>query len=342
MIVKNEEGFIAQAIRSAVKYLKIRGIVVADTGSTDKTREIAAAEGAKVFDFEWCDDFSKARNFAAQNAESDWIFALDADEAVTEADGAVIARFIRDSRNIGAVSVVDAGNKNHTHIPRLYNRTEYAFDGTVHEQIKPHKDWDYAKFIQNIPITLHHYGYDPKIIEKQDKFTRNERLLLNELKRRPNDGYILYQLGKQYFVSGCDLAKACGYFEEALAGGADIGAEYVYDLVECYGYALINTNRDKNAFDLIVKYSEHYNSRARYRFLSALVFQNNGLLQEALDYFASCIGAKDADYQGITSFMPRYNIGVIYECAGLLEDARRMYRQCGGYPPAKTRLAGLE
>jgi tetratricopeptide (TPR) repeat protein len=61
-------------------------LIVVDTGSTDGTKEIAAALGAKVFDFPWTDDFSSARNFSLSRATGDWILVIDADETISPRD----------------------------------------------------------------------------------------------------------------------------------------------------------------------------------------------------------------------------------------------------------------
>ena len=80
MIVKNEEELLARCLNS-VKDL-VDEIVIVDSGSTDKTLEIAKSFGAKIFYFEWCNDFSKARNFAFSKATSDYILWLDADDVM--------------------------------------------------------------------------------------------------------------------------------------------------------------------------------------------------------------------------------------------------------------------
>ncbi|MFH1827905.1 MAG: glycosyltransferase, partial [Nanoarchaeota archaeon] len=61
-------------------------IIIVDTGSTDKTKEIAARFTDKIYDFEWCDDFAAARNKSLKHATSDWILVLDADEVVSKED----------------------------------------------------------------------------------------------------------------------------------------------------------------------------------------------------------------------------------------------------------------
>src|SRR3990167_5438874 len=84
MIVKNEEKYLEQCLNS-VKDL-VDEIIIVDTGSTDKTKEIWKkfdfAHKIKFFDFKWIDDFSAARNESLKHAAKDWILVLDADEVL--------------------------------------------------------------------------------------------------------------------------------------------------------------------------------------------------------------------------------------------------------------------
>lgn len=80
MIVKNEEKVLSRCL-DCVKFFADE-LVIVDTGSSDKTREIARKYTEKVYDFEWCDDFSLARNFAFSKASCDYIMWLDADDVV--------------------------------------------------------------------------------------------------------------------------------------------------------------------------------------------------------------------------------------------------------------------
>ena len=92
MIVKNEEAHLGKCLIS-VKDIADEMIVV-DTGSSDKTREIAAAFGARVFDFVWTDDFSEARNYSLAQAAGDWILVLDGDETLSPDDHAALAKIV--------------------------------------------------------------------------------------------------------------------------------------------------------------------------------------------------------------------------------------------------------
>ena len=82
MIVKNEEANLPACLES-VRDL-FHEVIVVDTGSTDRTKEIAASFGARVFDFPWVDNFAAARNAALDHATGDWIFWMDADDRLDE------------------------------------------------------------------------------------------------------------------------------------------------------------------------------------------------------------------------------------------------------------------
>ena len=84
MIVKNEEEVLARCLACVTSFAD--EIIVVDTGSTDKTKEIAAGFTDKLYDFAWCDDFSKARNYSFSKATQDFIMWLDADDVMEEED----------------------------------------------------------------------------------------------------------------------------------------------------------------------------------------------------------------------------------------------------------------
>src|SRR5262249_33980822 len=82
MIVRDEEANLPACLASAADL--VDEVVVVDTGSTDRTREVAARFGARVFDFPWVDDFAAARNESLRHATGDWVFWMDADDRLDE------------------------------------------------------------------------------------------------------------------------------------------------------------------------------------------------------------------------------------------------------------------
>ena len=84
MIVKNEEAVLARCLDSLKGLMD--EIIIVDTGSTDRTKEIARQYTALVYDFSWCDDFAAAKNFAISKATNPYVMILDSDEFLENID----------------------------------------------------------------------------------------------------------------------------------------------------------------------------------------------------------------------------------------------------------------
>ncbi|KPK88389.1 hypothetical protein AMJ80_11125, partial [bacterium SM23_31] len=84
MIVKNEENMLAECIESFRE--AVDEIVIVDTGSTDKTVEVAKEYRVGLFHHKWKDDFSEARNFSISKVTGDWVMTIDADERLARED----------------------------------------------------------------------------------------------------------------------------------------------------------------------------------------------------------------------------------------------------------------
>lgn len=95
MIVKNEAYFLARCLTAVKDY--VDEIILVDTGSTDNTKSIAAQFTDKIYDFEWIDDFSAARNYALDRASCAWILVLDADEWMEDRHAQSLPQIIADT-----------------------------------------------------------------------------------------------------------------------------------------------------------------------------------------------------------------------------------------------------
>ena len=153
MIVKNEEDVLERCLESAAG--AVDEIVIVDTGSTDRTREIAARFTGKIFDFPWRNDFSAARNESFSRASMDYCLWLDADDVLLEADQAAFLA-LKEALD-PSVSVVMApyhtGFDENGHVTFSYyrerlirNRAGMRWEGAVHEAIAPVGKILYADF----------------------------------------------------------------------------------------------------------------------------------------------------------------------------------------------------
>ncbi len=336
-IVKDEERFLERALKSIRPYAK--EIVVLDTGSSDASVSIAGRYADTLGRFEWTGDFSAARNACADLASHDWIFTMDADEEVVLFDANSVWQALQaNPRAVGRYSVrnlSDSADAAVAAVTRVYDRRFFRYEGAIHEMLMP-LDETTARELFGVPAVLAHYGYSKEVAKAKNRTARNRELLLMELGRNPSDAYYRYQLGKNYNYAG-EKEAACEAFAQALSLENDVRKEYIADLIECYGNALLDLQRYDEAAKLLRFEGELPAVRNQFSF--GMINMNAGRFDEAVACFKRCIASGGAE--PIETSMPRYNIGVIYECTGKIDEARDMYAACGNFLPARSRLKAL-
>lgn len=343
MIVKNEESNLARCLGNVRN--KVDEIVIVDTGSTDNTKEIATRYTKKVYDFEWCDDFAAARNYSISKAENDWILILDADEVVNYFNKKSLTKFMTESKEkagrinrLNSFEDISGRKKYFERVNRFFNKKYFRYEGIIHEQVVRIDGEDYLT--TDIDIAANHIGYEKEILNKTNKIDRNKKLLQRAIADNRVDPYLYYQLGKTFFMEK-NYLEAANNFEMSIKLGIDIKYEYVEDLIESYGYALINSERYEAALTL-KKYEEEYKNIADYNFVMGLIYMNNAKFEEAVNKFIQCQNAKECKIEGVNSYQANYNIAVIYECLGIHNEAVKYYKKCGNYEPAVKRLKILK
>ncbi len=340
IITKNEREKLHKCL-SAIKDYDCE-IVVVDTGSTDGTKEMAAEFTENIYDFRWCDNFATARNFAADKATNDLILMIDSDEYVTEFDIARVMKVIaKHPQALGRIKRNNVINDNgeerivNEYISRVYRKSEFEYEGRIHEQlVDKQRTYEYENY--ELPITVLHDGYSGDVQDKRAKAERNIKLLLLDLEERPDDTYVLYQLGKSYYMAA-DYENALEYFDIALGYDVNPKLEYVIDMVETYGYTLLNLKMYDVALQLYGVYKE-FGDCADFKILMGLIFMNNMMFDEAVKEFLGATKYSDARTVGANSFIAYYNAGVIKECLGDKALAKEYYLKAGEYPKAKARL----
>lgn len=214
MIVRNEERYLPDCLASAGPF--VDEIVIVDTGSTDRTAEIAAAAGARVFHEEWRDDFAAARNRALRHASGDWILVLDADERLAGNSGQAMRDLIKTSNVVAYLVKLECPTNGGSALgtipirwlPRLFrNGVGARYEGVIHECLLPSLRGK-GKVIYSA-MTLEHLGYLHTHEVMQAKATRNLRLLQDQVARTPEDSLTWIQLAEtQMTLSQQDQAIA--------------------------------------------------------------------------------------------------------------------------------------
>jgi glycosyltransferase involved in cell wall biosynthesis len=205
MIVRDEERSLARCLNSL--HEAVDQIVILDTGSTDGTIEIARRYGAEVHHFDWCDDFAAARNAALEHSRADWNLMLDADEWLVGGLASLGPATIPPLRGgpakfCGCIQIADEGEpeaRRRSFIPRLLPRG-VRYRGRVHEQPVT------GLPLVRLPVLVLHDGYSAEHLKRKEG--RNVSLLRQEIDIRPDDPYLLYQLGRQYLTMGDNAAAA--------------------------------------------------------------------------------------------------------------------------------------
>lgn len=343
IIAKNEEARIERLLTSLQPYHF--EIVIVDTGSTDRTKELAAQYTNKIFDFVWCNDFSKARNFSLQMASNDWILMMDCDEWIESIDAEELDYF-RKHLSQAAGSVIRrnlVGNPNHPSVSidyteRFFSRKRYHYTRTIHEQLTP----KYGKVLETylLNFTICHDGYLMSETQRIAKAQRNISLLQGELQQTPDDPYILYQLGKGYEMLP-DLPAACLYYEQALQQELDPSLAYTQALVIAYGEDLLAQGLAEKALALTTLYPA-YATTADFIYLMGTIYLHNKQYEQALDEFEKAITYDTAKKEGANSFLAYYEIGKILSMISEWDMARRYFTLCGSYPPALQALKVLD
>jgi glycosyltransferase involved in cell wall biosynthesis/tetratricopeptide (TPR) repeat protein len=207
LITKNEEAFLPQCLRS-VRALASQ-IVVVDTGSTDRTIDIAKEFGAEVHSFAWCDDFSAARNAALEHATGDWVLIIDADEELMPEQAEVIAREIRAATVMGyRLPIIERGHEQEgcSYVPRLFrNAPGLFFVGRIHEQVFSSiqvrcQQWGLKHQLGK--TALLHHGYTGEVMASRNKIERNLRLLEQAVEEMPEEPNLIMSLGLELVRSG--------------------------------------------------------------------------------------------------------------------------------------------
>ena len=200
MIVKNEEKTLARCLDSLHGLMD--EIIIVDTGSTDSTKEIAAKYTDKVYDFEWVDDFSAARNFAFSKATKDYIYTADADEVL---DAENWAKFDILKRNlIDDIEIVQMiyGNQ-------LDNGTAYNYDAELRPKLfKRQRTFTWIEPVHE-KMRLDPLVYDSDIVitHKPEGLHsgRDYRIFLKEFNEgRKLSKHLHHMYAMELFISGSD------------------------------------------------------------------------------------------------------------------------------------------
>lgn len=325
IITKNEEENIGKCIRSVSGIAD--EVIVVDTGSTDKTKQIAGDYGAHVEEFVWCDDFSAARNKSLELATGEWILILDADEELPESSCSILlADLERPEVMAYRLPLIDVGREEdgRSFVPRLFrNAPGLFFAGRIHEQVFSsvevrRAEWGLSN--QFSEAVLKHYGYSEQMTFSRDKINRNLRLLELALEELPGEPNLLMNLGME-LCRGGNSYTGIGYYFKALDAAVQLPSEQLTpELCETLFNQITTYLLKSNNFYDIINLSRY--RLAKVKGLTSSAWFNVGLAcmetrryEDAVEAFNSCIEKK-----GQMTYAPQnpeVQRGGPYHCLGM-------------------------
>jgi glycosyltransferase involved in cell wall biosynthesis len=329
MIVKNEEATLPKCLSSVINV--VDEMIVLDTGSSDRTPEVAAAYGAKVYHFTWTNDFSVARNVALEYVSGDWVLVLDADETLTpeivpalkdaiSRDEYLLINLVR--QEIGAeqspYSMVSRLFRHHPDI--RFERPYHALvDDSIAAVLAQEPHWQVG-YLPGVAIL--HSGYQKKAIAENSKFAKAQAAMEDFLASHPDDPYVCSKLGALYVEAG-NITPGLELLRRGVAA-----SEENYDILYELHYHLgIAYSHIKNFQQAIF----HYQSAIKlpiYPILKLGAYNNLGNLLKASGDFKGAKSAYETTLKIDPNFIAgHYNLGMTFKALGLFTDAIAAYKK---------------
>ncbi|HEX5145396.1 MAG TPA: glycosyltransferase [Conexibacter sp.] len=347
MIVKDEEEMLPRCLAAAAP--AVDEIVIVDTGSGDRTIEIAREFGATVIERAWTGSFSEARNASFDAATGDWLMFLDADEVLVEEDverlRALRGKTWREAFHLTEISwtgeLGDGTAATHTALRVFRARPEYRFSGTLHEQIAETLPLHIPERIEATDIRVEHFGYLGAVRDAKAKSQRNVELLLRQRDEGVSHPFLHFNLGSEYGAIG-DAPAALAEYERA------------WELIESdpqqrtWGFMPALVSRMVRGLRICGRHDECIaraaEGLARYPGFTDLVFEQAsaalalGDVDGALRLYRECVAMGDAPSRytatvGMGTFLPTIAIAEIHHSRGETADAVALLEACLGEFP---------
>jgi GT2 family glycosyltransferase/tetratricopeptide (TPR) repeat protein len=353
MIVKNEEANLPACLES------VRGlfpdIVILDTGSTDRTIEVARSFGARVYECRWPDSFAAARNESMRHARGNWLFWLDADDRVDEVNRGKLQALL-DSlgdedvayvMNCHCLSRAPGGTGTVVDHVRLFrNRPEHRWEHRIHEQILPALKRT-GTAIRWSDVTITHVGYvDAAVLAR--KRQRDLRLLRLEEQEMPDHPFTLFNLGMTLLDAG-KPEEALPYLRRSLrdSSPSDSIVRKLYALItDCHR----NLGQPKEALAACQEGQRVCPNDAELLFVEGGLREGMGDDAGAEGCWRRLLGTKVERHfgsvgTGLRGFQTRHRLALLCLRQGRYAEAESLWQEAlaeaPGWRPALAGLGGL-
>lgn len=269
IIGKDEEKNIEKCLAPLMPY--DFEIIYVDTGSTDRTKELAAKYTDKIYDFEWIGDFSAARNFSLTKASHNYVLVLDCDEYLTDLDLDGLYEAI-EAHPRGSVGMILRKNfsdrqysKNYSdeRVERLFHKRYFNYTHLIHEQVTEIRTGGTIYERYDVPVVVDHVGYVGTLEEKRRKADRNNALLFQEIELNPTEPYFYFQVAQSYNLLD-DYENAYIYYKKAFELPLNLDNFWVHEMANNFINVMVQTGRAAEALELYTPVYEDYAHSQRF------------------------------------------------------------------------------
>ena len=346
MIVRDEEAMLGRCLAAAAP--AVDEIVVVDTGSTDRTIEIARAHGARVIEHAWTGSFADARNASFEAATGDWILYLDADEELVADDVASLraltgqtwreAFYLVETSYTGELG--DGQAMVHNALRLFRNRPAYRFTGRLHEQIVHTLPTYNPDRVEQSAIRITHYGYLGSVRAAKEKSARNIELLERQARESAPTPFLEFNLGSEYIVT-TDYANAIQHLREAhtmLGRAAITRVEYGAALITRLVMAQRLAGRLLEAGATAAEGLELFPALTDLVLAQGRIAEAQGEAEDAIGLYRRAMKMGDAPAKygavvGSGTFMPRLALAELHLNRGEAAPARELLEWCVTHHP---------
>ena len=297
MIVKNEEKLLPKCLNS-IKDV-VDEIIIVDTGSTDRTVEIAESYGAKVYHHPWTGNFSEARNHSLKYGTCDWLLIIDADEELEKDDVPALREALRNKECntifFLVLSELPTGiSKNASQ--RIVRRGKGRYEGIVHNQLVCEGK---ALVTQ---IRLYHCGYNLDREQMKKKHKRTESLLKQQISEDPDNVYALSNLVRIYRCQQ-KWDDAVRTAEDALKRDPKSKNELAYQMILCdMTYSLLEIEQAEKAEKIGTRLVTEYPDNMDGQFYMGNICLTICDYERAIRHYMKHIRLSEQDSQSLSKF----------------------------------------
>lgn len=365
MIVRNEEEFLPRCLTSLRDIAD--EIILVDTGSSDRTLDIAGQFGCRIYHYPWNGDFSAARNESLRHASGEWIFVIDADEEVPAEEIKKIRDCLDNPRHdIMSISVYNKSPETgriSSFLPSVRffrRRLELSYQGIVHNRLALPSDIP----VTRCDITLYHYGYDQSREKLEAKRARSRELLERQLSENPHDVFANFNMAQ--LLRGIDGAADEAACRRIVEHARRVIESPQPDSTGYAGYRIMALIHMATALCTLKRYDEAERYcvealAAKPDYLDALLVVGNihlaaGKLPQAREAYLRYLSAAqhyvpDHETTDIilhfvdAAYVAWYGLGIIAQLAGDFEAAleyfRSVHEKMGAYLDIPGRIAAI-